>query len=87
MCVCDANLTHSKHVIALHVLGVLVITLVVKLPEEVEGQNSVEIDDHCQQAHSQDQLTDTYNYTSIDRGRWVLICFFIEERPQYNPTV
>lgn len=50
--------THSQHVVALHVLGVLVVTLVVKLPEEVEGHDSVEIHDNRQQAHSQDQLTD-----------------------------
>lgn len=57
------HLTHSKHVIALHVLGVLVVTLIVKLPEEVEGHDSVEIHDHRQQAHSQDQLTDTHIIT------------------------
>lgn len=66
LCMClNVNVTHRKHIIALHVLGVLVITLVVKLPEEVEGQNSVEVDNNCQQAHSQDQLTQTDREVSI----------------------
>lgn len=47
---------YRKHVIALHVLSVLVFALVVKLPEEVKGQNSVEVHNHSQQPHSQDQL-------------------------------
>ena len=64
VCVCQyASKTHSKHIIALHILGVLVVTLVVKLPEEVEGHNGVEIHDNRQQAHSQDQLTDTHVIT------------------------
>ena len=81
-----ANSTHSKHVIALHVLGVLVVTLVVELPEEVEGHDSVEIHNNRQQAYSQGQLTDTHNYKRTDRGRWALIRFFILEKPQYNPA-
>lgn len=59
VCVCALEIQifpHRKHVIALHVSGVLVLALVVKLPEEVEGQNSVEVDDNGQQPHSQDQL-------------------------------
>lgn len=65
MSVCQyAHLTHSKHVIALHVLGVFVVTLVVKLSEEVEGHDSVEIHHNRQQAHSQDQLTDTHIITN-----------------------
>lgn len=54
--------THSKHVIALHVLGVHVVALVVKPPEEVEGQDSVEIDHDGQQANSQDQLSHTHTH-------------------------
>lgn len=57
------NLTHGEHVVALHVSGVLVVTLVVKLPEEVEGHNSVEIHDNRQQAHSEHQLTNTHIHT------------------------
>lgn len=56
VCVCVQIFPHRKHVIALHVPGFLVLALVVKLPEEVEGQNSVEVDDNGQQPHSQDQL-------------------------------
>ena len=57
VCVCITNFfPYRKHVIALHVSGVFVLALVVKLPEEVEGQNSVEIDDNSQQPHGQDQL-------------------------------
>lgn len=64
VCVCQySQLTHSKHVVALHVLGVLVITLVVKLPEEVECHDGVQIHHDRQQAHSQDQLTDTHIIT------------------------
>ncbi len=67
-CVCmyvsqNGNLTYSEHVVALHVLGVFIVTLVVKLPEEVEGHNSVEIHDNCQQADCQDQLTNTHIIT------------------------
>lgn len=59
----NGNGTHSEHVVALHVLGVFIVTLVVKLPEEVEGHNSVEIHNNCQQTHSQDQLTNTHIIT------------------------
>lgn len=70
-CVCVLEIQifpHRKHVIALHVPGVLVLTFVVKLPEEVEGQNSVEVDDNSQQPHSQDQLKGYSKYIQIFSG-------------------
>lgn len=50
------SFSHREHIVALHVSGVLVFTFVVKLPEEVKGQNSVEVDNNSQQPHGQDQL-------------------------------
>lgn len=64
-----ANLTYSKHVVTLHILSVYVITLVVKLPEEVEGDNSVEIHNDCQQTHSQDQLTEKQKIKTKQQNR------------------
>ena len=48
--------THCQHVVTLHVWQLSVFTLVVELPEEVEGHHSVEINHDCQQAHCQHQL-------------------------------
>jgi len=62
------HLTHSEHVIALHILGVLVIVLIVKFPEEIEGYNGVEIHHNRQQTHSQDQLMNT-QLEKKDRNR------------------
>lgn len=56
--------THRQHVVALHVSGALVVALVVKFAEEVEGHHRVEIDHHSQETQSQDQLADTHTHTS-----------------------
>lgn len=47
---------YSHHVITLHVWLILILTLVVELPEKVEGHHRVEIDHNCQQANCQHQL-------------------------------
>lgn len=49
-------MTYGHHVVALHVRLVLVLALVVKFAEEIEGDDGVEIDDHGQQAHRHHQL-------------------------------
>lgn len=50
--------THCQHVITFHVWQLSIFTLVVKLPEEVEGYHRVEVHHHRQQADRQHQLKD-----------------------------
>lgn len=75
--------THGKHVVALHVSGVLVVTLVVKLPEEVERHHGVEIHHDRQQAHREGQLTDTHVIRKGIKGRWALMRFFAWGKPPH----
>lgn len=48
--------THSKHIIALHFFSFLANAVFVKLSEEIEGYDGVEIHHDRQQTHSQHQL-------------------------------
>lgn len=48
--------TYGHHVITLHVRFVLILALVVKLAEEVEGHHSVKVYDYSKQTHGHHQL-------------------------------
>lgn len=52
-------MTYSHHVITFHIWFIFILTLVVKLPEEIEGNDSVEVDHHGQQAHCHHELAET----------------------------
>lgn len=57
------TITHSHHVVTLHVRLVLVLAHVVELAEEVEGDDGVEVHDHGQQPHRHHQLQHTHTHT------------------------
>lgn len=48
--------THCHHVVTLHIRLVVIFTFVIELAEEVESHHSIEVNNHSQEANSQNQL-------------------------------
>ena len=48
--------THCHHVVTLHIRLVIIFTFVIELAEEVESHHSIEVNNHSQEANSQNQL-------------------------------
>lgn len=54
-----STVTYSHHVIAFHIWFIFILTLVVKLAEEIEGNYGVKVHHHSQQAHCHHELAET----------------------------
>lgn len=47
---------HRHHVVTLHIRLIVIFTFVVELAEEIESHHSIEVNNHSQEANSQNQL-------------------------------
>lgn len=51
------TLTYSHHVVTFHIWFIFILTFVVKLAEEIEGNDSVKVNHHSQQTHCHHELS------------------------------
>ena len=59
---CDLLVTHREHVVAL-LVDLFLLLGDVELPEEVEGDDGVDVDDDGEQPHGEHELQEAQNYT------------------------